>query len=164
MSFYHYAPKDHKGDAFSFTGLKGKVVLIVNVASKCGFSHQYKELEALNHKYSEKGFQIIAFPCNQFGAQEPGSDVEIITFCSRNYGVTFPVLRKIKVNGAEAEPVYKFLTQQKRGLFGLKRVSWNFEKFLINRAGKVTGRFSTFTRPFKMSSRIEKLLEDPTVA
>lgn len=162
MPFYKLTPKNYKGDDFPFADLKGKVVLIVNVASKCGFTPQYKELEALNKKYAGRDFQIIAFPCNQFGGQEPGSNVEIITFCSVNYGVTFPVLRKVKVNGEQADPVYKFLKSQKPGFFGMRRVNWNFEKFLINREGKVVGRFSTITRPSRLSRKIEELLDEPT--
>ncbi|GEQ67650.1 hypothetical protein JCM33374_g1315 [Metschnikowia sp. JCM 33374] len=159
MSFYELKPKDAKGKEFSFADLKGKVVLIVNVASKCGFTPQYKELEELNKKYAEKDVQIIGFPCNQFGSQEPGSSDEIASFCSLNYGVTFPVLGKVEVNGDNADPVYKFLKSQKSGLLGLNRIKWNFEKFLINKKGEVVERYSSLTKPSTLASKIDELLK-----
>ncbi|SGZ57738.1 CIC11C00000005432 [Sungouiella intermedia] len=159
MSFYELTPTDAKGKPFPFEQLEGKVVLIVNVASKCGFTPQYKELEELNKKYGDKGLQIIGFPCNQFGHQEPGSSEDIESFCSLNYGVTFPVLNKIEVNGDGADPVYKYLKEQKSGLLGLNRIKWNFEKFLINKKGEVVERYSSLTKPQSLESTIEGLLK-----
>ncbi|KAM9904929.1 hypothetical protein OXX79_002460 [Metschnikowia pulcherrima] len=159
MSFYELKPKDAKGNEYPFADLKGKVVVIVNVASKCGFTPQYKELEELNKKYADKDVQILGFPCNQFGKQEPGSADEIASFCSLNYGVTFPVLGKVEVNGDNADPVYKFLKSQKSGLMGLNRVKWNFEKFLIDKNGKVVERYSSLTKPLTLSAKIDELLK-----
>lgn len=150
---------DAKGEAYSFEQLKGEVVLIVNVASKCGFTPQYKELEELNKKYADKDVQILGFPCNQFGSQEPGSADEIATFCSVNYGVTFPVLKKIDVNGSNESPVYKFLKSQKLGLLGMNRIKWNFEKFLIDKNGKVVERYSSLTKPSSIATKIDELLK-----
>ncbi|GEQ67649.1 hypothetical protein JCM33374_g1314 [Metschnikowia sp. JCM 33374] len=162
-SFYDLKTKDYKGTEFPFEDLKGKVVLIVNTASKCKLTPQYKELEELNKKYAGKDVQILGFPCNQFANQEPAGNVEIITFCSRNYGVTFPVLGKVKVNGVKADPVYKYLKNQKPGIFGLKAVKWNFEKFLINKQGEVVERYSCLTKPSKLGPKIDALLnEAPT--
>lgn len=158
-TFYDLNPNDKTGKPFPFAELKGKVVLVVNVASKCGFTPQYKELEELNKKYKDQGLQIIGFPCNQFGKQEPGTDEEIGQFCQLNYGVTFPVLQKIDVNGDNASPVYKYLKEQKSGLLGLTRIKWNFEKFLIDKNGKVVERFSSLTKPSSLAASIEPLLK-----
>ncbi|KAK6458303.1 thioredoxin-like protein [Scheffersomyces xylosifermentans] len=158
-TFYDLSPKDAKGNDYPFVELKGKVVLIVNVASKCGFTPQYKELEELNKKYADKDVQILGFPCNQFGGQEPGSAEEIASFCSLNYGVTFPVLGKIDVNGDKADPVYKFLKEQKAGVLGLTRIKWNFEKFLIDKKGNVVERFSSLTKPSSIAPKIDELLK-----
>ncbi|CAG89116.2 DEHA2F09526p [Debaryomyces hansenii CBS767] len=159
MSFYDLSPLDTNDKPFPFEELKGKVVLVVNVASKCGFTPQYKELEELNKKYQDKGLQIIGFPCNQFGGQEPGSSEEIASFCSLNYGVSFPVLKKVDVNGDKTDPVYKYLKGEKSGLLGLNRIKWNFEKFLIDKNGKVIERYSSLTKPASLSSTIEELLK-----
>lgn len=150
---------DARGEPFPFSELKGKVVVIINVASKCGFTPQYKELEELNKKYKDKGVQLIGFPCNQFGGQEPGSSEEIASFCQLNYGVTFPVLKKIEVNGDNADPVYKWLKEQKSGLLGLTRIKWNFEKFLIDKQGNVVERYSSLTKPKSLEPKIEELLK-----
>lgn len=158
MSFYELHPKDAKGEEFSFKQLEGKVVLIVNVASKCGFTPQYKELEQLNKKYEGKPVQILGFPCNQFGGQEPGSAEEIQSFCTLNYGVTFPVLGKIDVNGDKTDPVYQFLKSKKSGLLGLNRIKWNFEKFLVDQQGNVVERYSSLTKPLSISEKIDELL------
>lgn len=158
-TFYDLAPLDAKNEPYPFDQLKGKVVLIVNVASKCGFTPQYKELEELNKKYSTQDFQVIGFPCNQFGHQEPGNADEIASFCSLNYGVTFPVLAKIDVNGDNADPVYKYLKLQKSGLLGLNRIKWNFEKFLIDKDGKVVERYSSVTKPASLIGKIDSLLK-----
>lgn len=157
--FYELAPKDSKGNEYHFKQLEGKVVVIVNVASKCGFTPQYKELEELNKKYEGKPVQILGFPCNQFGGQEPGSSEEIQNFCQLNYGVSFPVLAKIDVNGDNADPVYKYLKSQKSGLLGMNRIKWNFEKFLIDKNGKVVERYSSLTKPLSLSDKIDQLLK-----
>lgn len=159
-SFYDLAPKDAKGEPFPFSQLKGKVVVIVNVASKCGFTPQYKELESLNQQFKDQPVQIIGFPCNQFNKQETGSDADIQNFCLVNYGVTFPVLAKIDVNGDNADPVYKYLKDQKAGLLGLTRIKWNFEKFLVDQNGQVVERFGLITKPSNLAPKIEKLLKN----
>ncbi|CAI4275792.1 AMM_1a_G0004490.mRNA.1.CDS.1 [Saccharomyces cerevisiae] len=157
-SFYDLECKDKKGESFKFDQLKGKVVLIVNVASKCGFTPQYKELEELYKKYQDKGFVILGFPCNQFGKQEPGSDEQITEFCQLNYGVTFPIMKKIDVNGSNADSVYNYLKSQKAGLLGFKGIKWNFEKFLVDSNGKVVQRFSSLTKPSSLDQEIQGLL------
>ncbi|KAK6464575.1 thioredoxin-like protein [Scheffersomyces coipomensis] len=157
--FYELKPLDAKGQVYPFAELKGKVVLIVNVASKCGFTPQYKELEELNKKYAGKDVQILGFPCNQFGGQEPGNAEEIASFCSLNYGVTFPVLNKIDVNGDKADPVYQYLKSQKSGVLGLTRIKWNFEKFLIDKKGNVVERYSSISKPKDIGTKIDELLK-----
>lgn len=147
-----------ESESFKFDQLKGKVVLIVNVASKCGFTPQYKELEELYKKYQDKGFVILGFPCNQFGKQEPGSDEQITEFCQLNYGVTFPIMKKIDVNGSNADSVYNYLKSQKAGLLGFKGIKWNFEKFLVDSNGKVVQRFSSLTKPSSLDQEIQSLL------
>ncbi|CCD24562.1 glutathione peroxidase NDAI_0D02480 [Naumovozyma dairenensis CBS 421] len=156
--FYKLTPKDKKGEDYPFTQLEGKVVLIVNVASKCGFTPQYKELESLYKKYQDKGLVILGFPCNQFGHQEPGTDEQIGQFCQLNYGVTFPILKKINVNGNDMDPVYEFLKSKKSGLLGFKGIKWNFEKFLIDRKGEVVQRYASLTKPSSIEQDIERLL------
>jgi glutathione peroxidase-family protein len=158
-SFYDLKPLDKKGETFDFDQLKGKVVLVVNVASKCGFTPQYKGLEELYKKYHGEGLEILGFPCNQFGGQEPGSQEEIESFCQTNYGVSFPIMKKINVNGEKADPVYNFLKEKKGGLLGFKGIKWNFEKFLIDRDGNVTHRWASTTNPEKLAPEIEKLLK-----
>lgn len=157
--FYSLAPKDNQGEPYPFKQLDGKVVVIVNVASKCGFTPQYKDLEKLYQKYKDQGLVILGFPCNQFGSQEPGTDSEIASFCKLNYGVTFPVLKKIDVNGKNVDPVYEYLKGEKSGMMGLTRIKWNFEKFLIDKHGKVVERYSSLTKPHSLESEIEKLLK-----
>ena len=145
-----------KGQPYDLTTLKNKVVLVVNTASKCGFTPQYASLETLYKKISaeDKDFVILGFPCNQFMAQDPGSDDEIQNFCLVNYGVSFPVLGKTDVNGENAEPVFEWLKKEAPGLFGLKRVKWNFEKFLVARDGGVVGRWASTTKPESLESVI----------
>jgi len=143
---------------YDFEQLKGKVVFIVNVASKCGFTPQYKGLQALHDKYQDKGLVILGFPCNQFAGQEPADDDGIATFCERNHGVTFPLMAKSNVNGEDANEVYKHLKTQKAGLLGLSRVKWNFEKFLIDKEGKVVNRWASTTTPEAIEPEIVKLL------
>lgn len=157
--FYDLKPLDKAGNPYSFSQLEGKVVLVVNVASKCGFTPQYKELEELYKKYSPEGFVILGFPCNQFGHQEPGTDEEITQFCELNYGVSFPILKKVDVNGSNADPVYNFLKGKISGLLGLKAIKWNFEKFLIDKNGKVVERYSSITKPSTLGPTVEKYLK-----
>ena len=136
----------------------GQVLLIVNTASKCGFTPQYEGLEALHRKYADKGFEVLGFPCNQFGAQEPGDAAEIANFCLLTYDVTFPVFAKIDVNGSAADPLFKQLKKDAPGLLGLESIKWNFTKFLIGRDGKVVGRYAPTTKPADIEADIEKLL------
>ncbi|KAL3233933.1 Uncharacterized protein RNJ44_03973 [Nakaseomyces bracarensis] len=157
-NFYDLCPLDQDGKQFPFSKLKGKVVLIVNVASKCNFTPQYRDLQLLYERYHEEGLEIIAFPCNQFGQQEPGSDDVIRHFCLSTYGVSFPVLKKIKVNGPNADPVYQFLKSTKHSQIGLKVIRWNFEKFLIDKNGEVHERYSCLTSPLALETAIETLL------
>ena len=137
---------------------QGKVLLIVNTASKCGFTPQYEGLEALHRKYGERGFEVLGFPCNQFGAQEPGDAAEIANFCTLTYDVTFPVFAKIDVNGGDADPLFERLKADAPGLLGSKAIKWNFTKFLVDRAGAVTHRYAPTTKPEDIEGDIEKLL------
>lgn len=137
---------------------KGKVMLIVNVASKCGFTGQYDGLEQLYQKYAEKGFVVLGFPCNQFGGQEPGTEDEILSFCRLNYGVTFPMFAKIEVNGSDAHPLYAYLKKQRPGFLGSGAIKWNFTKFLVNREGKVIQRFAPSKNSSDMEGDISSLL------
>ncbi len=136
----------------------GKVLLIVNTASKCGFTPQYAELETLYRDYRDRGFEVLAFPCNQFGAQEPGDAQEIANFCSLTYDVSFPVFGKIDVNGAGADPLWKWLKQAKTGLLGIGSIKWNFTKFLVDRTGQVVSRHAPTVRPELLRKEIEALL------
>lgn len=156
--FYSLEPKDKKGQPFPFKQLEGKVVLIVNVASKCGFTPQYSELEDLHKKYKDEGLVILGFPCNQFARQEPGTDEQIGEFCKLNYGVSFPILKKVDVNGKNVDPVYEFLKNQKSGTLGLTRVKWNFEKFLVDKQGNVIERYSSLTKPNSLEPKVKELL------
>ncbi|GAB0133813.1 glutathione peroxidase [Epichloe bromicola] len=161
-SFYDFKPLDKRGQEVPLADYKGKVVLIVNTASKCGFTPQYEGLEkiykSIKDKYPED-FTILAFPCNQFGGQEPASNDDIQNFCLVNYGVSFPVMQKIDVNGDKASPLYEWLKTEKPGLMGLKRVKWNFEKFLIGRDGTVKGRWASTTKPESLEKPILDELE-----
>jgi len=138
----------------------GQVLLMVNTASKCGFTPQYKGLEELYRKYKGRGFTVLGFPCNQFGAQEPGSEAEIASFCERNYGVTFPLFAKIDVNGPLTHPLYQFLKKARPGIFGIERIKWNFTKFLVDRQGEVVCRYSPSTKPMVLATGIEALLDN----
>ncbi len=149
---------DINGQEQTIEKYSGKVILIVNVASKCGFTPQYRGLEDLYLNYKDKGFVILGFPCNQFASQEPKSEQEVLAFCAINYGVTFPLFSKIKVNGKETHPLYQYLKNQKRGKLGFKSISWNFTKFLIDRNGKVIKRYSPGTKPMEIEADILKLI------
>jgi glutathione peroxidase len=136
----------------------GKVLLVVNVASECGFTSQYRELQSLYQEFHGKGFEILAFPCNQFGAQEPGTAEQIQAFCKVNYGVTFPVFKKINVNGPDAHPLFEYLKTAAPGLLGTEAIKWNFTKFLINREGLPVKRFASATTPKSIQADIQALL------
>lgn len=155
--FYDYKVKNISGEDVSMSEYKGKVVLIVNTASKCGFTKQYEGLEELYEKYKDQGFVILGFPCNQFGAQEPGGNEEIKNFCTSTFSVTFPMMSKIDVNGDDADPLYKFLKKEKGGILG-DDVKWNFTKFLIDREGNVVDRFASQKTPKALEKEVEKLL------
>ena len=157
-SVYDYKAKSLDGREVPLSDYRGKVMLIVNTASKCGFTPQYAGLEELYEEYHGKGLTILGFPCDQFGHQEPGSSEQISTFCERNYGVTFPMFEKIEVNGANAHPLYRYLKDEKPGLLGTRSIKWNFTKFLIDRAGKVVDRFAPTDAPKNIRPAIEKLL------
>jgi glutathione peroxidase len=141
---------------------QGKVVLVVNVASQCGFTPQYTGLEALHRKYRDKGFTVLGFPCDQFGHQEPGDAAEIKNFCSLKYDVTFPLFAKVEVNGDNAHPVYRFLKQEKRGLLGTQAIKWNFTKFLVDKQGKVVKRYAPADKPEDIDADVSALLERGT--
>jgi glutathione peroxidase len=157
-SIYDFAPKLPDGQPKPLADYRGHALLIVNTASKCGFTPQYAGLEALHRKYGKRGFEVLGCPCNQFGAQEPGDAAEIAHVCSLNYDVDFPLFAKIDVNGAKAEPLYGFLKRKKRGIFGTASIKWNFTKFLIGPDGRVIGRFAPTVKPEALAAKIEKLL------
>lgn len=158
-TIYDFTATDNKGKDVCVAQFKGQVLLIVNTASKCGFTPQYKGLEELYKKYKNQGLAVIGFPCDQFGHQEPGSNEEIASFCEMNYGVTFPIMQKIEVNGKGASPVFKYLRGKTRGIFG-SRIKWNFTKFLISRDGQVIKRFSPVKSPKSLEKSIEKMLKE----
>lgn len=157
MGIYDYAVKDKKGNDVSLETFKGKVLLIVNTATKCGFTKQYTGLENLYEKYREKGFEILDFPCNQFAGQAPGTDEEIGQFCQLKFGTKFPQFAKINVNGKNEDPLYTYLKSQQKGELG-SRIKWNFTKFLVDREGNVVNRFGPPTKPEEIEKEIEKLL------
>jgi len=159
QSIYDFKVKTIEGKETTLETYKGKVMLIVNVASKCGYTPQYEGLETLYKKYKEKGLVILGFPCNQFSSQEPGSEAEIQNFCRVNFGVTFPMFAKIKVNGEQTHPLYRYLKSQQPGILGSESIKWNFTKFLIDKEGKVVDRFGSSTKPKSLESVIEKLLK-----
>lgn len=137
---------------------KGRVLLIVNTASRCGFTPQYAGLEELYQTYRERGFSVLGFPCNQFGAQEPGTAAEIGAFCQENYGVSFPIFARIEVNGPGAHPLYSYLKMSRRGILGTERIKWNFTKFLVDRGGRVVRRYAPATKPETLWPAVERLL------
>jgi glutathione peroxidase len=157
MPVYEFSARTGNGEERSLNAYRGKVLLVVNVASKCGFTPQYKGLQALYERLQPRGFEILAFPCDQFGHQEPGTDAEIAAFCDTSYHVTFPIFSKIEVNGANAHPLYVWLKSQKGGLLG-SAIKWNFSKFLIDRNGEVQGRFAPTATPESLAKDIEALL------
>ena len=155
---YDFSAKTITGSEQSLSEFKGKVTLVVNVASKCGFTPQYKGLEAIHKQYSEQGFAVLGFPCDQFGHQEPGDEQEIMNFCSLTYDVSFPMFAKIKVNGDDAHPLYKHLKSEATGLLGTESIKWNFTKFLIGKDGKVVKRYGSMDKPEDIAKDVEKLL------
>ena len=157
MALHDFTAKLGTGEEQSLAAYRGQALLIVNVASKCGFTPQYKGLQALHERYAPRGFSMLAFPCDQFGRQEPGSDQEIASFCDRSFGVTFPLFAKIEVNGPHAHPLYVWLKQQKGGLLG-SGIKWNFTKFLVDKAGLVRARFAPPTKPETLSRGVAALL------
>jgi glutathione peroxidase len=158
-SFYNFSAKTLQGKEKSMADYKGKVVIVVNTASKCGLTPQYEGLENLYRKYHDSGLEILGFPCNQFGNQEPGSEKDISEGCLINYGVSFQMFSKINVNGADAHPLYKFL-KKKLPSFLISKIKWNFAKFVVDRNGKPVKRFSPFTKPEKMEAYLQRLLQN----
>jgi glutathione peroxidase len=157
-SVYGFQVKNIQGQDVSLETYRGKTLLIVNVASRCGFTPQYTGLEALYQKFKDRNFEILAFPCNQFGAQEPGTDAEIASFCKMNYEVSFSLFSKVDVNGATAAPLYKYLKSSVPGLLGTEAVKWNFTKFLVDKDGQVLKRFAPTDSPEAIGKELEKIL------
>ena len=155
---FDFSAEDAKGDNVALENFRGKVLLIVNTASKCGFTPQYEGLEKLQADYHDQGFEVLAFPCNQFGKQEPGSNEEIVEFCTTRFSATFPIFSKIDVNGADTHPLYAWLKQQAKGIMGTERIKWNFTKFLINRQGEVVKRYGSQAKPEQIANDIAALL------
>ncbi len=158
MDIYDISVTMNDGTAQTLAAWRGQVLLVVNVASKCGFTPQYTGLEALYRRYHERGFSVLGFPCDQFGHQEPGDAEAIRQFCSLTYEVTFPLFAKIEVNGAQAHPLYQYLKQQRAGVLGTGAIKWNFTKFLIDRQGSVTARYGSVDKPESLQAPIEALL------
>ena len=157
-TLYDFTVDDIEGRQVALDRYKGKVLLVVNTASMCGFTPQYQGLEALYRKYREKGLEVLGFPCNQFGAQEPGNEQEIATFCETNYDVTFPMFRKIDVNGNATAPLYRYLKHEKPGLLGTEAIKWNFTKFLVGRDGQVVARYAPNDTPESIEPGVAKAL------
>lgn len=157
-SIYQFQAKSLQGQEVDFSQYKGKVILVVNTASKCGFTYQYEGLQALHDKYHSAGLVILGFPCNQFGEQEQGNEGEISEFCQLNYGVSFPMFAKIEVNGPNTHPLFAHLKSAKPGFLGSQKIKWNFTKFLINRDGEVVERFGSITKPQAIEAKIKALL------
>ncbi|MGW8136356.1 glutathione peroxidase [Sphingomonas zeae] len=153
-----FTVKAADGQAVDMAAYEGRALLIVNTASKCGFTPQYEGLEALHRRYADQGLTVLGFPCNQFGAQEPGDAAEIANFCSLTYDVSFPVMAKVDVNGDDADPLFQWLKAQAPGVLGTKAIKWNFTKFLVDRDGKVVGRYAPTTKPEDLVKDIEGLL------
>jgi glutathione peroxidase len=155
---YDYEAKSLNGKTVPLAEYTGKVMLVVNTASECGFTPQFEGLEKLYEQYRDRGLVVLGFPCNQFGAQEPGSAAEIGAFCQKNYGVNFPMFEKIDVNGDSAHPLYQWLKQSARGVLGSEGIKWNFTKFLVDRSGNVKARYAPVTKPEQLAKDIEALL------
>jgi glutathione peroxidase len=155
---YDFKVQTIDGKEVALSEYKGKALLIVNVASKCGFTPQYEGLEKIYENYKSKGFEVLGFPCNQFGGQEPGTESEIQQFCTLNYGVKFPMFAKVDVNGAKAHPLYEYLKKEEKGILGTEAIKWNFTKFLVDKNGKVVERFAPQTKPEDLAKDIEALL------
>jgi glutathione peroxidase len=158
MTVYDYSAKTIRGEEIALSQYRGKVLLIVNTASACGFTPQYKGLQELYTKYREAGLEILGFPCNQFGGQEPGAEAEIAEFCEVNFGVTFPLFAKVDVNGDDAHPLFKYLTKEAPGILGTKFIKWNFTKFLVDREGNVVDRYASTDSPENLEKDIAKVL------
>jgi glutathione peroxidase len=159
-TIYQFDAILNNGENIKFKDYEGKVLLIVNTASKCGFTPQYEGLQNLYKQFESKGLEVLGFPCDQFGHQEPGADAEIQEFCSLNFNINFPLFKKIEVNGLNTAPVYQYLKKAAPGVMGSKTVKWNFTKFLVNKQGKVTKRYASTTKPAEMLQDIEKLLAE----
>lgn len=157
-NIYQFDVKAINGDTISLADFKGKALLIVNTASKCGFTPQYKGLEKLHKEYKDKGFAVLGFPCNQFGQQEPGSDEEIAQFCDLTFQVSFPMFSKVDVNGDNASPLYQYMKEQAPGILGSKGIKWNFTKFLVNKEGQVIKRYASKDKPEAIAKEIEAIL------
>ncbi|MBS4215942.1 MULTISPECIES: glutathione peroxidase [Neobacillus] len=158
MSIYQFKAKAIDGEEISLKQFDGKVLLIVNTASNCGFTPQYRELQGLYEAYKEKGFSVLGFPCNQFMSQEPGTEADIKSFCELNYGVTFPMFAKVDVNGVYANPLFVYIRKQTPGILGFNTVKWNFTKFLVDQKGNVVKRFAPTVKPSEIAKDIEALL------
>jgi glutathione peroxidase len=158
---YDFSAQTIDGRSQALDAYRGQVLLIVNVASQCGFTPQYTGLEALYRKHKEEGFTVLGFPCDQFGHQEPGDEAEIKSFCSLRYDVTFPLFAKIKVNGDDAHPLYKFLKAERKGLLGSEAIKWNFTKFLVDRHGNVVKRYAPQDKPESLEKDLQPLLSAP---
>lgn len=158
MTVYDFDAQTLDGRPTSLEDWRGQVLLVVNVASKCGFTPQYAALEQLYRRFKDRGFAVLGFPCNQFGAQEPGSAAQIADFCSTEYDISFPMMSKIDVNGPKAHPLYAYLKQQRKGVLGSEAIKWNFTKFLVDREGRVVERFAPVHRPEALAAAIEALL------
>jgi len=158
MSVYDYTARDISGTERSLADYRGKLLLIVNVASRCGLTPQYTGLEALYRKYKDRGLEVLGFPCNQFGSQEPGSEAEIRSFCSTSYDVSFPMFGKIDVNGEGTHPLYRHLKGEKPGILGTEAIKWNFTKFLVNRKGEVVKRYAPTDTPESLDADIAAAL------
>ncbi|MCY9198418.1 glutathione peroxidase [Bacillus atrophaeus] len=160
MSIYDIEVRTITGEETTLQPFAGKVMIIVNTASKCGFTPQLKQLQELYDTYQQEGLEILGFPCNQFMNQEPGDETSIQEFCKKNYGVTFPMFAKIDVNGAKAHPLFTYLTEQAKGMLGTKAIKWNFTKFVVDKKGNIVGRYSPNTNPKEIEDKILKLLAE----
>ena len=164
MTIYQHTVTSNSGESIPLEQYKGKTLLVVNTASKCGFTPQYKGLESLYKKYKGNGFEVLGFPCDQFGHQEPGNDDDIAQFCEMNFGVSFPLFKKIEVNGANESPLFTELKSKAPGLLGTKRIKWNFTKFLITDKGEVIKRYAPTMKPEDIEKDIIKLLPQPSAS